>query len=52
MLPTKYVHGVHDFVSFGDKSANAEKVIISHTKHQGLVLVCISYQRMGNTCAW
>ena len=47
-----YVHGVHDFVSFGDQSANAEKVITPHTRHQSLILVCISYQQMGNTFAW
>ena len=44
-------NSVHDFVSFGDQSANAEKVITSHTKHQGLILVCISYWQMGNTFA-
>ena len=51
MLPTKYVHGVHDFVSFGDQTANAEKIITPHTRHQGLILVCISYRQMGNTFA-
>ena len=25
-----YVHGVHDIVSFGDQSANAEKVMTPH----------------------
>ena len=49
MLPTKNVHGVHDFVNFGDQSANAEKVITPHTRHQGIILVCISYWQMGNT---
>ena len=48
----KNVHGVHDFVSFGDKSANAEKVIRPHSRHQSLILVCISYWQMGNTFAW
>ena len=51
LLPTKNVHGVHDFVSFGDQSANAEKVITPHTRHQSLILVCISYWQMGNTFA-
>ena len=53
LVPLKLnVHGVHDFVSFGDQSANAEKVITPHTRHQSLILVCISYQQMGNTFAW
>ena len=42
IFPTKNVHGVHDFVSIGDKSTNAEKVISPHTRHQSLKLVCIS----------
>ena len=49
LLPTKHVHGVYDFVSFGDQSANAEEVITPPTRHQSLILVCISYQQMGNT---
>ena len=51
IVTNKNVHGVHDFVSFGDQSANAEKVITTHTRHQSLILVCISYQQMGNTFA-
>ena len=51
MLPTKNVHGVHDFVSFGDQSANAEKVITPPTRHEGLILVCISYRQIGGTFA-
>ena len=39
VLPTKNVHGLHDFVSFGDQSANPEKVITPHTRHQSLILV-------------
>ena len=30
ILKTKYVHGVHDFVSFGDQSVNTEKVMTAH----------------------
>ena len=29
-VANKNVHGVHDFVSFGDQSANAEKVMTPH----------------------
>ena len=29
----KYVHGVHDFVSFDEQSANAEKVMTPHIYH-------------------
>ena len=50
-VTNKNVHGVHDCVSFGDQSPNAEKVITPHTRHQSLILVCISYQQMGNTFA-
>ena len=52
LLPTKMCMGVHDFVSFGDQSTNAEKVNTPDTRHQSLILVCISYWQMGNTFAW
>ena len=51
MLPTK-MYGVHDFLCFGDQSANAEKVITPHTRHQSLIMVCLSYWQIGNTFAW
>ena len=51
IVTNKNVHGVHDFVSFGDQSLNTRKVITPHTRHLSLILVCISYWQMGNTFA-